>query len=234
MSTSTLTRRAALIGVLTSSAALAVPATVALGPRPDLSVSAELVALLDAYEAGEIGLKEAEEAQHAMEDEFRKRLAAANIQVRLTGRSGLPHYRKLDHHTWPGTVRSEIEYIFSRRLAAAVLREVDEDPYRRVLPTPENVRAERREVELAARPQFARFHRIKRSVDWEAAHARVSDAYEAQTSARKALFAYRPRSLQEVQAIAAAMYRAAAATGRWYAMPTKDFLTMVAGVEVQS
>lgn len=85
-----LTRRAALVGALVSSAALAVPATAALASRP----SGKAEALIDAHKAAMAELSAAYEVEDAASNAFFAATDADPVTVELPGLKMLPHDTK--------------------------------------------------------------------------------------------------------------------------------------------
>jgi hypothetical protein len=221
--TNVATRRSMLkgLGALASAIAIVAPAAAA---QPE--VSPELKSLLMAYAETQQRLSAADEALSTASRVFDETMRKANLRVGMTYRTVCMGQRPimLDGDTSPDWVRQHIEETFAGLIAsaeAAAERQPEMAPF---IVSPDEYREAHAKVRANAEPVLAEYDRLFRASGLPHLDDEAQDAYDAAHAARKALFAFQPRTLADAQAVARTLWQAAEASGHWAYVPTRDFL----------
>jgi hypothetical protein len=196
-----LTRRAAIVGALASTTALAVPASAAMASLTTTpAVSPELTGLLDRYFNALRAERAADETSKAAYAAFKAALKADPIRIRLS--RAMAEYLTVDADWTVESIRKVVAETFEKRVANVSRLRTENPSLASLLDKPERLAAEYDQLRARAEEQIAAFqatedaHGIKRLDD------EASAAWEVRYAAQEALFAYRPQSLTEAQAIA--------------------------------
>lgn len=213
-------RRAFLQGAPVAAIALALPA-VANEPDP---VSAELLALIGTYETSGAVADAAANAFQAAGKRLCESLGAANLSIRL-GREFHHERIDLDHELRPDWVRENlICKRYEERIASIGRSKARQPEMAEWLGNIPSVTAERDIVLASVEPVLARFGAIIEASGIEASELAWSAAADAADEARDALLAYRPQTMRETRAVAAALWRRCKANGSWYELPALAFI----------
>jgi hypothetical protein len=221
-----LTRRAAIVGALMSSAVAVAPAVQAIS-SPE--ISAELRDLLDRYFDTRRAQSAADAAATAAYKAFTAELKASPIRVRMS--ATLTEYMSLDGTMTAESILAEIDRVFAQRLAAAERVRAEQPRITKMLVSPEQLRAEQAALRAQAEEQIAAFRAAEEAHGLKRLDDAAADVWETRHAAQKALFAYTPQSAVEIEVIAARFLDDVDEHGRFWSLPTEALLRMFAGRE---
>lgn len=224
MDTPILSSRRSVLKGLGTLAALTATAAPSLAGQPD--VSPALVTLAGTYAAAYRDMIEADEKLRVADRAFDDVVKAAQLRIPMWGRRGgmRGHFLTLEGSTSPEYVRDHIETHFASRAESARAARARQPELAKWLASPDDELAALGEVRPKAETALAEWTRLYDAAGLSALDDASQAAYTGFYAARNALFSHRPETMGDVRAVARMMWQAAEDTGRWYELPTRQFL----------